>query len=414
MTDPRASDRMPPLGFLMVTSGYPPARTAGLEQGCLRLSRGLARRGHRVTVLTLATAGLPTDETDTEGVRVLRVLSPWPFGPVWGLSYAWQVRSWMRRLASDWDLALCHQLYLHSGVAGRVGAALGKPTASLLVAAQPRSDTRPAYSDIARLAEMRAGQRLLAFSLANDAYFVLSELARRELGAAGISPGRILDYRYFVDIEAFREAPLPPGPCTFAFVGRFHFQKNLPLLLDAFDDVAARRADVRLRLVGEGPDESMIRSRAAASPAASRIEFRPWTTDPVAQYHDATVVVTASMAEGLSNVLLEAMACGRPVVTTDVSGAREALDLRPDLPDVLPAGRVERGRGGFVVGLGDRQALAAALDEVASAPGLAADLACAARARVVEAFSERPVVDAFLRHAAALVADADRSRRARA
>jgi len=81
----------------MVSAGYPPVARAGLEYGCQRLSVALVRRGHRVIVLTSTAPGLPR-RRDEDGVEVLRLLSPIPFGPLWGWTYRWQVRRWLRRL----------------------------------------------------------------------------------------------------------------------------------------------------------------------------------------------------------------------------------------------------------------------------------------------------------------------------
>jgi L-malate glycosyltransferase len=363
----------------MVTSGYPPAQTAGLERGCQRLAEAVARRGVRVTVLTSA---VPQCDADVEenGVRVLRVLRPWGFGPAWGWTYRSQVRRWLMRLLPQWDVVMCHQLYLHSIEANRVAHAQGRRACHLLVAAQD-------YSDVLRLARLRHGKRLLREAVDGaQALFVLSEVSRSELLAVGAQPSRVHDYRYFVDTERFSPSPAIPER-EFLCLGRWHPQKNIPLLVDAFDIVAAQHPGVRLRIVGAGPEEGTVRARVASSPARARIRVEGWASDPLDAYRAAWALVMSSDAEGLSNVLIESMSTGVPVVTTDVSGAREVLDLGP-ASNPLVAGTVLRGAGGFMVPRGDTQAPAEAMRRLLASPDERAEAAAAARLRILDAFTE--------------------------
>jgi hypothetical protein len=136
---------------MMVVSGYPPAANAGLERGCERLSRALARRGHSVTVLTGASPGLSLWATDDVGVVVARVLRPWPLGPLWGVSYVFQTALWLWRLRERWDIVLCHQCWIHSIAAAVVGRWLGKASVNLIVCGHH-------LSDVSRLRAMRGGK----------------------------------------------------------------------------------------------------------------------------------------------------------------------------------------------------------------------------------------------------------------
>lgn len=366
-------------GLLMVTSGYPPAQSAGLERGCQRLAQAIARRGIRVSVLTSAVPGLAADVEEC-GVRILRVLAPRGPSFLWGWSYRRQVGAWLERLLPAWDVAMCHQLYLHSPVANAVAHAHGRRACHLLVAAQE-------YSDVKRLADLRGGARLLRQAVDDaDALFVLSGVSRAELLAIGAPSSRVHDYRYFVDAERFSPRPGTPDQ-EFLCLGRWHPQKNVPLLIDAFERVAETHPEARLRIVGAGPEEAIVRARVGASSARQRIRVEGWAADPVEAYRQAWALVMSSDAEGLSNVLIEAMACGVPVVTTDVSGAREVLDLSAN-SDALASGDMREGTGGFMVRRGDSEALARAMRRVLSSPEVRADLAAAARARIVDAFTE--------------------------
>ncbi|MEU0444640.1 glycosyltransferase [Streptomyces tendae] len=103
-------------------------------------------------------------------------------------------------------------------------------------------------------------------------------------------------------------------------VGRLCRQKGQDVLLDAWQSVLARVPDARLVLVGDGPDRARLAARAPAS-----VLLTGAVGDAAAWYRAADLVVLPSRWEGMALAPLEAMACGRPVVVTDVDGAREGL-----------------------------------------------------------------------------------------
>ncbi|MFC8873736.1 glycosyltransferase [Streptomyces ardesiacus] len=103
-------------------------------------------------------------------------------------------------------------------------------------------------------------------------------------------------------------------------VGRLCRQKGQDVLLDAWESVLARVPGARLVLVGDGPD----RARLAARSPASVLLAGP-APDAAVWYRAADLVVLPSRWEGMALAPLEAMACGRAVVVSDVDGAREGL-----------------------------------------------------------------------------------------
>ncbi|MEU9654041.1 glycosyltransferase [Streptomyces sp. NPDC048110] len=103
-------------------------------------------------------------------------------------------------------------------------------------------------------------------------------------------------------------------------VGRLCRQKGQDLLLGAWEQVRAGVPGARLVLVGDGPDRARLAARAPAS-----VLFAGTVADAAVWYRAADLVVLPSRWEGMALAPLEAMACGRPVVVTDVDGAREGL-----------------------------------------------------------------------------------------
>ncbi|UNO43232.1 glycosyltransferase [Streptomyces sp. MST-110588] len=113
---------------------------------------------------------------------------------------------------------------------------------------------------------------------------------------------------------------VPAGAPLVVCVGRLCAQKGQDVLLDSWGRILARVPGARLALVGDGPDRPRLERRAARS-----VVFAGATEDVRHWYAAADVVVLPSRWEGMALAPLEAMACGRPVVLTDVSGARESL-----------------------------------------------------------------------------------------
>ncbi|GAA1413781.1 glycosyltransferase [Streptomyces thermospinosisporus] len=160
----------------------------------------------------------------------------------------------------------------------------------------------------------------------------VSEAERQTGVAAGIS-GRWTVVPNGVDPEHFRPAPaedvrallaplagLPAGAPLVVCVGRLCRQKGQDVLLRAWQSVVRQVPEARLVLVGDGPDRDRLRAAAPRSVvlAGAVADTAPW-------YQAADLVVLPSRWEGMALAPLEAMACGRPVVLTDVDGARESL-----------------------------------------------------------------------------------------
>ncbi|MGE3847162.1 MAG: glycosyltransferase [Gammaproteobacteria bacterium] len=108
--------------------------------------------------------------------------------------------------------------------------------------------------------------------------------------------------------------------------GRFVAKKGFACLLDATAALRAAGVDVRLDVGGDGPENGALRARAASLGIADRVCWPGWITDVPAFLADAHLFVLPSHDEPFGIVLLEAMACGTPIVTTPTAGPREILD----------------------------------------------------------------------------------------
>ena len=167
--------------------------------------------------------------------------------------------------------------------------------------------------------------------------------------ATGTQPPAAVRARARAGLPALER--LSPGAPLVVCVGRLCVQKGQDLLLRAWPEVAARVPGARLALVGDGPER-----QALGRAASDGVLFAGAVADPVPWYEAADLVVAPSRWEGMALVPLEAMACGRTVVSTGISGARESLP-----PDPHPA---------TLVPPGDREALVAALTVLLTSPRL--------------------------------------------
>lgn len=200
-------------------------------------------------------------------------------------------------------------------------------------------------------------------------------------GLAGIAPGQARMIRGSgVDLERLRPQPLPQGKFCAIFAARLLVDKGVREFVEAAREQRAQGLDARFVVAGElDPDNP------ACVPAA-KVEAwrREGAVEPVGHVADiaplfaqAHAVVLPSYREGMPLVLLEAAACGRAVVTTDVPGCRDAI---------------EPGVTGLLVPVRDSRALADAIAALAGNRDYCAELGRQGRRLAERAFSIEDVV----------------------
>jgi glycosyltransferase involved in cell wall biosynthesis len=152
--------------------------------------------------------------------------------------------------------------------------------------------------------------------------------------------------------------------------------KNLSLLIDAIAMVKATHPAIHLIVVGEGPERESLRRRASERGVGDAVTWTGYAAqaDTPSYYRTADVFALTSDFDNSPNAVLEAMACGLPVVSTDVGGV---------------AAFVDADRGGTLVPKGDAGRLAAALRSMLDAPARARQAGDFNRRRAVSEFSWR-------------------------
>jgi starch synthase len=256
-----------------------------------------------------------------------------------------------------------------------VGRALGLP---VFATYQGANETRSTLERPIRHVSVRSCAGLIIPSLAEIARVRTTYGVALQRISSIPNPVELVPAAAFDRTVTRAELGIGAGTRVVAWHGRVQIdKKGLDLLLDAWDRVCAARpgADIRLLLVGSGRDADALRARIAASQNVVWIDRYVFDRWQLWSYLRAADIYTIpSRREGFAVAVLEAMACGLPVVASDVPGVAE----------VVPRGEAD---GGIVVPGGDRSALAEALLRLLDDPALQARLGRVARERMEREFS---------------------------
>jgi glycosyltransferase involved in cell wall biosynthesis len=209
-----------------------------------------------------------------------------------------------------------------------------------------------------------------------DRIVCVSEDAAARSRFAGIGGAAVRTIWNGVDLARFQgQSGSAGGPAV--FVGRLSPEKDVATLLRATSIVVQREPSFRLQIAGDGPCVAELHELAGALGVRGRVEFLGEVQDVPGLLRRAGVFVLPSLSEGLALTVLEAMACGLPVVATQVGGTPEA---------------VLEGETGLLVPAEDPRALADALLRVHRDATLARTLGTAGRARAHAHFDARVMV----------------------
>lgn len=354
---------MPAVARVRVAIFFSGLAGGGAQRRSLLLSRRLAQRGMSVDVVVVRGEG-PFRADVPEQCRLF-VLDP----PASRLPF-------VRDRRGLWVAAAVPALarYLDSE---RPDAVLSTSTPANLtaLAARARSRSTPAVVVTVNLnlsgTTSRAGELLgplLRRSIAHqyshaDAVVAVSRGVAEDLRASGaIAEERLVQIDNPVDLErvtARAAEPLPhawlaaDAPPLVLAVGKLKVQKDFPTLLRAFAAVHARRS-AHLVILGEGDQRPRLEALVRELGLEDDVAMPGFAANPFAWMARASVFVLSSLFEGMSNVLLEALASGCPVVSTDCpSSPREIL---------------RDGDVGPLVPVGDDRALAGAIERVLDGP----------------------------------------------
>lgn len=397
--------------ILMMVLQFPPAHRGGAEMQCWKQARALAARGNEVTVLTqwIQVGSARKEEIDGFTIRRLGLLIPltmavrrlhrWlrlrkeapaadrpdPFsadGPVavagrkgkkfrwmapveWcgSLSFILETGLWLKAGRKKADVVHVHESHWLAGFGHWAGGQMKCPVFCKEACGEVLR--WQGGGDVPWRAEWKRRRDACRF-------IAITPLVRRGLETAGVPADRIVEIPNGVELQDAVAHPDTVGTAIYA--GNFTqgaVYKAFDILLQAWGKAIQQEPDMRLRLYGSGRTDRW-RLMAEEEGCGDTIEFKGPTDDLRAEFLQSAYLVLPSRVEGLSNVLLEAQAVGLPAVVSDIVGNTVV---------------VTDGENGRVVPVGDPDALAAAMLELARSPDLRKAMGKSARACVAEHFA---------------------------
>ncbi len=244
------------------------------------------------------------------------------------------------------DVLHAHNLFFSStAIAPLLRHALKRPLVTTLHLGSPKQ-LGGATALLVSCYERTIGRAIIRSS---DRLIAVSEAVARHAVHLGAKPEAVRVIANGVDAQRFQ----PPqrrgnGAFRIACVGRLVFNKGPQFLIEAVPQVLQAHPNAEFILVGDGPLRARLEERARALNISHRVHFLGTRPDVATILQACDVLVRPSLLEGMPLAVLEAMACGLPVVATPVSGTSElvkggenGLLVRPADPDDL-AGAILR------------------------------------------------------------------------
>ncbi len=238
------------------------------------------------------------------------------------------------------------------------------------------------YSIVAHGSDIHRHQVMLPLKVREAAFIATVSEYNRAVIVGACGPGaasKVHVVRLGIDLSAIAPAPEVPrpvaSPATLLCVGTLHEVKGQRHAIEAVALLAARGHDVRLDLIGDGPDRTALEALVSARSLTEivRLVGSLAHAEVLERYRHCDLVVVPSIEsrdgrkEGLPTVIVEAMACGAPVIASDLAGIGEIVDHE---------------RTGLLVPPGDAEALADAAQRLLTYPRLRALTTESARALV--------------------------------
>jgi len=196
--------------------------------------------------------------------------------------------------------------------------------------------TQSIGSDINRIGDPISAMQTRAVLRETDFLVTVSDDLRKKAVAMGAPPDKARAVVNGCDLSVFhvgnrlmarQQLRIGPAARAIVYIGRMDVKKGLRELVEAAAALHPERPNLQVYLVGEGPDRGLIESAIQSAEASDYIHVMPACSfDEVAVWMTAADLITLpSYMEGCPNVVLEALACGRPVVATHVGGIPEMV-----------------------------------------------------------------------------------------
>ena len=340
--------------IVLVSDYYFPHVGGGVERVVEELAHNFLKFGHQVRVVTFNPDGWPSKET-ADGIEIVRIPSV-NLQPMVGVPAAVNAGLGIRRAFEGADVIHVHNIFFLLSLL----TALSRPKAPIITTMHVGSlaNLTGLTGAIGRLYERTVGRFILRSSEAVTA--VSPSVAEHAASIGANAPIHFVPNS--VDVERFHPAARldgePETDQSVLFLGRFSRNKGPQYLVEAIPRVMSAIPEATFAFVGDGPLRAPMARRMRELGLDGNVQIHGKVPDVVPLLQRAGVVVRPSLTEGMPLAVMEAMACGRPILATRVGGTGDLI-LDGETGMLLEPRNVEALANGLIRVLTDRQHAAA-------------------------------------------------------
>jgi glycosyltransferase involved in cell wall biosynthesis len=358
---------------LMIIAKFHPV-IGGTENQALLLCESLIKKGLDVEVLTRKVHGLP-DYAYVRGVPVNRAIKVIDRGKLFGVTYFLSCLYFLFVHRRKFDIVHCHILHgFHSMAAVLMQRLFGKHVVIKVASSG-------VLSDFIMLQRSLLGSCLVRSLRGADRLVALCSQAVAEARTQGFSEDRIVVIPNGVDASRFRPVlSREHSRKRIVYAGILTATKGVDVLIDAFAGLRQDYVLLRLDIFGDGPLRKSLQAKAAQLGLSEEIRFQGAVTDIERHLDSSCIFVQPSLVEGMSNVILEAMSAGLPVIATRVGAA----------PDII-----NDGVSGLLVDSGKPDQIRDAIVRIVSDDAFAQRIGRAARSVIESHYAIEVVADRY-------------------
>ena len=366
--------------ILIINSEYPPIG-GGAGNASANIARELVALGQEVTVLTAHYGDLPR-QTRQDGLHILRIKalrrrldrSSALEQIIFMLASSLHTLTLLRKWRPDVIVAFF-------GVPSGAAAWCANIFAGVPYIVSLRGGDVPGFRPYDFALYHKLVAPLLRLIWRRSSGLVANSSGLKKLAEAFDSNSPIQVIPNGVDLQRYAPGNREWEPPRLLLVGRLVYQKGVDILLEALEGLQSHPWE--LSLVGDGPERETLQSLAQKYGISDRVHFRSWLDDDalVEQLQEANLFVFPSRHEGMPNAVLEAMACGLPVIASRIAGNEEL---------------VIDGETGFLVPAEDPDALREAISELIINNSRRQQMGMSSRQRVEANYSWKQITQNYL------------------
>jgi glycosyltransferase involved in cell wall biosynthesis len=316
-------------GVIMLVNYFPPLPTGGAQRQAERLATYLAARGVRVGVITRRVGPLLRHER-RDGFDVNRLMQIGP-GKMKTLTFTLAAIIALLRLRDSYDILHAH-LASSPAIAGAIA---GKLLRKRVIVKFGNSDS---FGDVQSAQKSWRGRlRLFILRRWADLCIALDPEMEKEILGAGFTRDRVILMDNGIEAGDFLPCSDKAGAkkvlgliglenkTVILYTGRLVAQKALHLLLEAMQHALNNYQDLHLLIIGHGEEKDALIALTKKLRIQDNVSFVEQVDDVKPFLNAADIFALPSLAEGISNSLLEAMSCGLACIVTRVGGSPEVL-----------------------------------------------------------------------------------------